>query len=237
MDSRNRRRHLGPVVAAAAVGAALIAAAADLPIAGPGLAGQVAETIEAASLPPQPVTTVLLVLRGYDTWLELAVLLLAVIGVLVLGASGNHDVTEAPAQDPILTTFALLIVSATVLLAGHLLLLGTRAPGGAFQAGAAAAAGLVLAHLAGLKISIPVSGQAFRVGAAVAFGLPLLLTAVMLAAGEPFLGYPEQGIVGWVLLFETAIMVSAGMSLAAMFVVAGSIAPAPIQRPGPHLRG
>jgi multisubunit Na+/H+ antiporter MnhB subunit len=215
----------------------LIAAAADLPIAHPGLAGEVAKTIEAASLPPQPVTTVLLVLRGYDTWLELGVLLLAVMGVLVLGAPGGHDATETGGHDPILTTFTLLIVSATVLLAGHLLLLGMRSPGGAFQAGAAAAAGLVLAHLAGLKISTRVSEQAFRVGVAMAFGLPLMLTAIMLAAGEPFLGYPEQEIVGWVLLFETAIMVSAGMSLAALFVVAGSIAPAPIQRPGPHFRG
>jgi multisubunit Na+/H+ antiporter MnhB subunit len=212
----------------------LIAAAGDLPAVRPGLAGEVAAAIEARGLPSQPVTAVLLVIRGYDTWLELAVLLLAVLGVLVLGTRAGPD---AQAHDPILDTFARMIVPVAALVAGHLLLLGTRAPGGAFQAGAAAAAGLVLAHLAGVGAAGRISERALRVGVAVGFALPIPLTSMMLGAGAPFLAYPGQGIVAWVLAFETAVMISVAMSLAALFVVAGSIVPPVNSRPEPPAEG
>lgn len=227
---RRGRRAVWPVAIVAAAGLALVAAARYLGAPGPGLAADVAEAIAAADLPPNPVTAVLLVLRGYDTWLELGVLFLAVLGVLALGRMAGDSLPTLPdtagdtrARDPVLTTLAAVVASVSALAAVHLLLLGTRAPGGAFQAGAAAAAGFVLVRLAGMDTVGRIPGYAFRLAIALGFALPIPLTVMMMTGGAPFLAYPAKAVIAWVLVVETAIMVAVAISLAALFVVAGSI--------------
>ncbi len=55
----------------------------------PGLEALVAEHLDASGT-RNPVTAVLLNFRGYDTLLELGVLLLALLGVWSLGAAPKH---------------------------------------------------------------------------------------------------------------------------------------------------
>ena len=88
-----------------------------------------------------PVTAVLLNFRAYDTLLELAVLLTAVLGIFALGPARPGYRSAGPVFD----SLAHWLVPVLILTAGYLLWVGAHAPGGAFQAGAIlAAAGVVL---------------------------------------------------------------------------------------------
>ena len=93
----------------------------------------------AASGVRHPVTAVLLNFRGYDTLLEIAVLLLALIVILAAGIDTSSD--RARAANPVLQTMARLVAPVMVVVAVYLLWAGAFRPGGAFQAGAVLAAG------------------------------------------------------------------------------------------------
>ncbi|MEW5966130.1 MAG: hydrogenase subunit MbhD domain-containing protein [Pseudomonadota bacterium] len=132
---------LSPLLAAVLVVALLKAPApaVDLPAA---VARNMAQSGVA-----HPVTAVLLNFRGYDTLLEVAVLLAALFGLLAL-APGRPR-AGAPG-DPLLGTWARLAAAPMIVVAGYLLWAGAHQPGGAFQAAAVLAAAAVLLHLAGL---------------------------------------------------------------------------------------
>ena len=78
-----------------------------------------------------PVTPVLLNFRGYDTLLEMVVLLLALLGVWSLGGAALR---RQAAPVPVLDTLARLLVP-VLLVAAYLLCVGAHSLGGAFQAG------------------------------------------------------------------------------------------------------
>ncbi|VAX05289.1 Na(+) H(+) antiporter subunit B, partial [hydrothermal vent metagenome] len=121
--------------------AGLSYAVLSLPLQAPGLSSHVAANLETSGV-SNPVTAVLLNFRGYDTLLELGVLLLALLGVWSLGAVPERR--ESPAG-PVLDMLSRLLVPLLILVAGYLLWVGTHAPGGAFQAGSVlAAAGVLL---------------------------------------------------------------------------------------------
>src|SRR5690606_16801623 len=94
------------------------------------------------------VTAVLLAVRGYDTWLELVVLVLAAVAI-----TGGHVQAQprdrALSREPLLGPLLAVLVPVMVLVAGYLLEAGSRAPGGAFQAGSVLAAALVVLALCG----------------------------------------------------------------------------------------
>ena len=96
-----------------------------------------------------PVTAAVLNYRGYDTLLEIAVLLLAVLGVWSLAQA--ERAADSPPASPVFRSFIRLVVPLMILLAGYLLWIGAFAPGGAFQGGAVLAAALVLLHLGGIS--------------------------------------------------------------------------------------
>lgn len=89
-----------------------------------------------------PVTAVLLNFRGYDTLLELAVLLAAMLGTWQLGKYRSPPLLLQPG--PILDGMVSLLTPVIVLIAGYVLWLGGHSSGGAFQAGAILAGAGVL---------------------------------------------------------------------------------------------
>ena len=91
-----------------------------------------------------PVTAVLLNFRAYDTLLELAVVLTAVLTVLTLNDRRHSDVLSSP----LLQGMTYWLVPLLVVTSGYLLWVGAHAPGGAFQAGAMLAAAMILLQLA-----------------------------------------------------------------------------------------
>lgn len=169
----------------------------------------------AASGVEHPVTAVLLNFRGYDTLLEVAVLLLALIVIL---ASGIDRASDRPrAINPILQTMARLAAPLMIVVAVYLLWAGAFRPGGAFQAGAVLAATAVLLHLTGLLPSWQVPVRKLRWGLAAGFLIFLAVSAGLLSQGA-LLQYPtaQAGIL--ILLIEAGLTISLGLILAGLFL-------------------
>jgi multisubunit Na+/H+ antiporter MnhB subunit len=161
-----------------------------------------------------PVTAVLLNFRAYDTLLELAVLLAAVLGIWSSGAAlpGYRQAGE------VLAGLVAWVVPLLILTGGYLLWVGGHAPGGAFQAGGllgAAGVSLRLAGRAGAGLP-PESVLRLVLGLGV---LVFTLTGLALAIlGAGFLTFPP-GLAKWLILgIETAATLAIGATLAAAYV-------------------
>ena len=204
-----------------------------------GLPRSIAANLDASGV-SNPVTAVLLNFRAWDTLLELAVLLTAVLGILALGR-------ESPAYRSAGMIFEGLIrwlVPLLILTAGYLLWVGAHAPGGAFQAGATLAAAGVMLRLAGRhRIGLP-AGIRLRLLMAAGVGVFLLVGLALLFAGRPFLGYPPALAGMLILVIETAAMLAIAATLVLAFVggrpqarvhcsAAGRLESTPDGSPGP----
>lgn len=164
-----------------------------------------------------PVTAVLLNFRGYDTLLEVAVLLLALLGVFALARhAGPHAHRPVPGH-PVLQTLARLLAPLMLLVAGYLLWAGAHAPGGAFQAGAVLAAAGVLLRLAGLLPAWALPGRLLRAGLALGLLVFLAVAAAPLLQGS-LLQYPPATAGRLILLIEAALTLSIGLTLAGLYL-------------------
>ncbi|WP_438016301.1 hydrogenase subunit MbhD domain-containing protein [Sorangium sp. So ce315] len=187
----------------------------SLPDPSRGLTDEVLGHIEPAGV-SYPVTAVLLNFRGYDTLLEIAVLLLAALGVqaqlrpaMVLG--------DAAPAGPMLAALVRQLVPCMILVAGYLLWWGSRAPGGAFQAGSILGGGAILLLLA--RTVPPPSVSSILVRAALLVG-PACFLAVAVApliTGRHILEYPRAWAGALILCVESALTISIGMVLAMFF--------------------
>jgi len=162
-----------------------------------------------------PVTAVLLNYRGYDTLLEVAVLLLALLTILAL--VGNASASPSRAAHPLLQTLARLAVPLMIVVAVYLLWAGAFRPGGAFQAGAVLAAAAVLLHLVGLLPSWSTPGLRLRVGLAAGFALFLGVAGGLLRYGA-LLQYPPEAAGALILLIEAGLTVSLALILSGLFL-------------------
>lgn len=198
----------------------LVLAVFELPRSGIGLTEIATRYLDSAGV-VHPVTAVLLNYRLYDTWLELGVLLLALMGVS--GVRGTHDLRSLPAlpaDSPVLRRLMGLLGPLTMLVAVHLLWLGDHAPGGAFQAGVVLAAGLVLLRLAGFpsvdRLPRPVLLSCIAGGFA---AILLLAVATSVLTTYHPLEYPLTWAKTLILTLEAAATVSIGVTLAALVIL------------------
>lgn len=201
------------VFLAAAVGIAMLQLP-DAPVRLPDLVGATL----AQSGVTHAVTAVLLNFRGYDTLLEIAVLLLALIGVLAVG--GDQPKVARPiagSAQPLLQSLARRVVPVMILIAGYLLWAGERQPGGAFQAGAVLAAAGVLLYLSNIRAAWQEPRWPLRFGLAAGFLAFLLIAALLLAQGA-LLQFPPARAGMLILLIESALTVSLGLILTALFL-------------------
>jgi multisubunit Na+/H+ antiporter MnhB subunit len=205
---------LAIISGAAAFTAALIAALIDLPPPATHLPVLVDANLQASGV-AHPVTAVLLNFRGYDTLLEIGVLLLALLVVLALGKHDDEGAT--PAADLMLQYLARLAAPLMVLIAVYLLWAGAHQPGGAFQAGAVLAAAAVLLHLAGLLPAWRTPGTLLRSGLAAGF-IVFLVVASALGLQGTLLQYPPAMAGALILLIESALTFSLGLILAGLFM-------------------
>lgn len=201
---------------ALALAAALALAVLDLPAAAVDLRAAVAENLSASGV-EHPVTAVLLNFRGYDTLLEVAVLLLALFGMLAV-AKPEAAAPAPPAADPMLRTLSSVAVPLMILAAGYLLWAGAHRPGGAFQAGAVLAAAAVLLHLAGRLPAWASPSRMLRLGLAGGFLIFLAVAAAPLGRGA-LLRYPPDHAGALILLVEAGLTLSLGLILAGLFLV------------------
>ena len=186
----------------------------SLPSEAPGLSAMVADNVDASGVSNQ-VTAVLLNFRAYDTLLEMAVLLLALLSVWSLG--DKHEFRES-APGAVLDMLSRLLIPLFVLVAGYLLWIGANAPGGAFQAGAVLAAAGVLMLLTGWRPGVWFMGLPLRI--ALIFGLLVFVTAAVTVqlAGWQLLEFPLSVAGTLILLIEAAATLSIGITLAALFL-------------------
>ncbi|MBU0962127.1 MAG: sodium:proton antiporter [Proteobacteria bacterium] len=180
----------------------------------PGLADAVVSMQEHSGV-ESSVTAVLLNFRGYDTLLEVMVLLLAVIGAWSLAkAPFPRQVTNT---SPVQMGVVRLLVPLMFLVAAYLVWQGSHLAGGAFQGGAILGAAGVLLLVTDLPCLRAIPAQLLRIGLVLG---PLLFVGVALFClffTGNLLGYPEE-TAGWlILLIEIACAISIGLTLSSLF--------------------
>jgi multisubunit Na+/H+ antiporter MnhB subunit len=161
-----------------------------------------------------PVTAVLLNFRAYDTLLELAVLLAAVLGILALGPARAPYRAAGPMLDGLIRWLAPLLI----LTAGYLLWVGAHAPGGAFQAGAILAAAAVMLRLGGHAGAGLPQAPMQRILLTAGIAAFLLVGITTTGLGLAFLQYPEGWSGGLILLIETAATLAIATTLALAYI-------------------
>ncbi len=172
-----------------------------------------------------PLTAVLLNFRGYDTMLEIGVLLLAVLAVWSLGGDARSPwkLIEPSSINPVLRVSIGILTPTAIIVAGYMVWVGAYRPGGAFQAGTVlGAAGVIL--IGSGVVPLPLS-RAWGVRSALGAGFFVFMLAAVLPHffGGALLEYPRDFAGAIILLIETIIGVSIGTSICAL--VAGVAAP------------
>ncbi len=213
----DRRVRGGRAVLLLLVWAAVLALAwaiVDLPRQAPGLGGAVAERLGQSGV-TSPVTAVLLNFRGYDTLLEVVVLLLAVLGIWSQGVE-EIGLAHSPGGQ-MLPALTRLLLPVMILAAGYLLWLGSHAAGGAFQAGGVLAAGGILLLLAGRRPRRIWCGWPLRLALCAGFMVFFAVALGCVVAGGTLLEYPRQWAGGLILLIESTLTLSIAVILIALF--------------------
>jgi len=166
-----------------------------------------------------PVTAVLLNFRGYDTLLEVAVLMLALLGVWA--TNGPHaTLGSRQTLDPdsaLIDAMVRLLVPMAALVCSYLLWAGAHAPGGAFQAGAVLAGAGVLLHLAERLQPLGTASTSSRALVTVGLFVFVAVACYPLVYGGRLLAYPDGQTKALIFLVEAALTVSIAHSLTLMF--------------------
>lgn len=203
----------------------------SLPAEGDGLRERVFARL-AESGADNPVTAVLLNFRGYDTLLEIAVLLVAGLAVRALSEERiQPDRAHFEPPGPVLTGLLRVVAPLVIVVAGYLLWVGGDAPGGAFQAGAVLASLGVLILLCD-PLGVPAMPE-WMERVLLTLGVFVFLSvglAGMTLQGA-LLGYPRDWAPSLLLLIEAACSLSIAMVLVAVFA-GGSVARSATIEPG-----
>lgn len=186
----------------------------SLPVESPGLYLFVESRMEASGV-HNPVTAVLLNFRGYDTLLEMLVLLLALLGVWSL--DNPPDATRAE-PSVVLDALARSLTPVLLVVAAYLLWVGADAPGGAFQAGAVLGASGVLLLLSGHPPPGRFTGRSLRLAMVAGIGAFLAVAALSLVSGRRMLEYSTDHAGAFILVIEAAATLSIGVTLVALFL-------------------
>jgi len=197
-----------------ALAASLGYAVLSLPDHANGLQKMVSVKMEVSGV-SNPVTAVLLNFRGYDTLLEMAVLLLALLGIWSLG---GPPPPASSAPGPVLDILARLLAPVLILVAAYLLWVGGHAPGGAFQAGAVLGAAGVLLLLAGWRLRPGLARLPLRLALIAGPAAFVAIAALMVFLEGRLLEYPLAQASILILVLETVATVSIGVTLAALFL-------------------
>lgn len=207
-------KRIAVVIAALVFVTVLIGALLELGMPAVDLRGPVMAHLAESGV-SHPVTAVLLNYRSYDTLLEIAVLLLALLAILAV--VGDAPVSPPRTAHPVLQTLARLATPLMVVVAVHLLWVGAFRPGGAFQAGAVLAAAAVLLHLVGLAPGWNMPQLRLRLGLAGGFIVFLAVAAALLTQGA-LLQYPPDMVGALILLIESGLTISLALILAGLFL-------------------
>ena len=217
-----RRIRVVPLLVSLVLFAVVTRAVLALPTSAEGLSGAMTAGATANGI-KNVVTAVLLDFRGYDTLLEIAVLMLATVAVLSLRAEPDalsRRITGA--AGPVLGALTRAFVPIMIVVAGHLVWIGSSGPGGAFQGGAVLGAAGILLALSGYARPRWSVGRPMRwilaVGLLTFIGVALL----PLFGDGTLLQYPDASRKDLLLLIEVLLTLSIGASLTSLFLASAS---------------
>lgn len=166
-----------------------------------------------------PVTAVLLNFRAFDTWLELGVLLLACIAAIAIHQI--YDSARIPAKLRSVQKQPRIIASAMlpllILVGGVLLWFGSRAPGGAFQAGALLGSAGILLQISGERSLLDFSALRFRLVLLLGFFAFLAVAIFTCSRGGNLLEYPPSLAGTMTLILEVSATFSIALTLNVMY--------------------
>lgn len=184
---------------------------ADQPI---GLENVVADKMNLSGV-TNPVTAVLLNFRGYDTLLEMVVLILALLGIWSFGGLPFAHTKRSPSL--VLDTLIRLLLPVLLLVAIYLLWVGAYAPGGAFQAGSVLASAGVLLLLSGWHIRQTLARRVLRATLAAGVLVFVAVAIFTLVIGQQLLQYPLKHAGTLIFIIEAIGCVSIGVTLTVLF--------------------
>ncbi len=180
-----------------------------------------------------PVTAVLLNFRSYDTLLEVAVLVAAMVAVWSLDRRSRELTREEDRlADPALSALARIVVPMAAVTAVYLTWAGTSATGGAFQAGALLAGAGVLLAATGFMRPPTAAWEPIRLGAAIGVYLFVGVGLGVIPWTGVFLAWPEGAAYPLILAIEAVLTVSIAVVLVELFVDVPSV-----PDPDPRLEG
>lgn len=166
-----------------------------------------------------PVTAVLLNFRAFDTWLELGVLLLASIAAITIYQV--YDGVPIPAKIRLAQDQPRIVARAMfpllVLVGGVVLWFGSRAPGGAFQAGSLIGAAGILLQIGGERGLLQLSSLRTRFVLSAGFGSFLIVAVLTFSEGRRVLEYSPDLASLMILILEVAASLSIALTLNAMY--------------------
>jgi multisubunit Na+/H+ antiporter MnhB subunit len=211
-----------PLLASIAVFSILALIVVNLPAEADGLAPFMRAGAEDSGI-KNVVTAVLLDFRGYDTLLEIAVLMLATVAVFSLREAPDILGRRlAGAAGPILGSFTRTVTPFMVLIAGRLVWIGSSEPGGAFQAGAVLGAAGILLALSGFATPGWAGRRMVRLVLTVGLLVFIAIALYPLLCGGTLLQYPDETRKTLILVVETWLTLSIGASLVSLFIASAS---------------
>ena len=182
--------------------------------AGSGLSAMLDAALERSGS-ASPVTAVLLNFRGYDTLLEITVMVATMAGVWSLGPCRRIHTTT---PSPVLLALISVLTPLAPLVCAYLLWAGATQPGGAFQAGAVLATIAVLFLLSGRVAGKDLPEIPMRWAAVASLAMFLAVGLAVMIDGRQFLEYPPAFSQALVFLLEAAAMLSIAVILTGLFI-------------------
>ena len=207
--------------ASGAITIILVAAVMALPAGREGLAPMVAEELADHGV-SNPVTGVLLDFRAYDTLMESVVLLVALVAVWALTPAsvwgGVPGMRQRARPDGVLAIFGRLLPPIGLVVGVYLVWAGSSQPGGAFQAGALLASGIVLLRLAGALPALRWGFWPLRLLVLVGLLLFVAVAAACAWFGDGWLQYPTGWAKPLIVVIEAAATLSIAASLSLLVI-------------------
>lgn len=199
--------------------AALIRAVLVQPEPSGELAGMLAASMEDSGVTHE-LTAVLLNFRTYDTFLEISVLIITAFVSLALQTPRAEPPSLHHVSNRLLDALIAWLGPFMLMLGFYLFWVGSKEPGGAFQAGALLASCGVLLRLSGVTLPFLRSDIGLRLW--IVAGIFVFL---LVASSGPLLGLPlfayKSGAAGWLILtIEAALTVSIAVILVSLFTTA-----------------
>ena len=162
------------------------------------------------------VTAVLLNFRSLDTMLEVGVILLALVAIYTI--SPHFRYKPLSFSNNMTDTYVALVFPPLFLIALYILNIGTYKSGGAFQAAALMAGGVIIIKLVKPQFLSNIKERMLKF--AYVFGLFFfILVGLATMFNGAFLYYPKEYAYLFILAIETFLTLSLGAILAAFFII------------------